>query len=106
MLQAQGAGCRFRCLLADGTGGELPSVPSPHTAMKIEGQSVSTTTCFCGKIHRADGLPVAHACYVLPSDALLAETYGERRLATLLLARYAAAGRLLPHAGIWKLRRR
>jgi hypothetical protein len=72
-----------------------------------DGTPVSLFTCFCGRPHRlADGLPLAHACCVLPPAALQAEADHNPALARRLLARRAAAGPLAEHAGVWKTRRR
>ena len=66
-----------------------------------------TTPSFCGKPHRTlDGVPLAHVCRVLPPEALKAESWGDRESAVRIFAACAAAGRITPHAGLWKLRRR
>ena len=62
---------------------------------------------YCGKPHRiSDGAPVAHRCRILPADAIEAALEGQFEKAIHTMARAAAAGPLLTHAGIWKLRRR
>jgi hypothetical protein len=69
--------------------------------------SSSCLARFCGKPHRlSDGVPLAHACCVLPPFALWAEAGGQPQLATLLLARRAAVGPMTRHSGVWNLRRR
>ena len=63
-------------------------------------------TRFCGLPHLPTGEPVAHACKVLPADALTAEADGRFLIAARILARNASGKPLPSHPGIWKLRRR
>ena len=56
-----------------------------YTKMKIE---VYCTT-FCNYPHRLnDGKPIGHACYVLPTAALLAEQAGDTDKATTILGQW------------------
>jgi hypothetical protein len=72
-----------------------------------DGTPLTLFTSFCGRPHRvADGLPLAHACRVLPPEALQAEADSNLATARHLFARRAAAGPLIEHAGVWKTRRR
>jgi hypothetical protein len=72
-----------------------------------DGEPLVVSPTYCGLPHRiTDGVPVAHRCQVLPPDALLAEHRGQNTLAVHLFANRAAAGKLEPHPGVWKLRRR
>jgi hypothetical protein len=72
-----------------------------------DGEPLVMRPRYCGMPHRAtDGLPVAHACRVLPADAIRAEFRGHTDLALRLFASEAAAGRLPQHPGLWKHRRR
>jgi hypothetical protein len=67
----------------------------------------SALTPYCRKPHRlADGVPLAHACRVLPREAICAVVAGDYDRAIRLLARAAASGPLPAHRGIWKTRRR
>lgn len=44
-------------------------------------------TSFCNKAHRmADGKPVGHECYVLPTEALVAERAGDFQRSQSVLA--------------------
>ena len=62
---------------------------------------------YCGMPHRTtDGVPLAHACRVLPPDAVRAEVRGDLARAIRVFAARAAGGRLEPHPGVWKTRRR
>ena len=63
---------------------------------------------FCGGLPHllSTGEPVAHACHVLPVDALEAEADGLFLIAERIMARNAAAGPLSWHWGIWNHRRR
>ena len=72
-----------------------------------DGEPLSTRPAYCGKPHRTlDGIPLAHRCRVIPPEALRAELWGDNPRAVRIFAKYAAAGQVKPHAGVWKLRRR
>jgi hypothetical protein len=72
-----------------------------------DGDPLVTTPRYCGMPHRAtDGLPLAHRCRVLPVEAIRAEVRGEFQLSMRLFSAHAAAGRLEPHPGVWRIRRR
>jgi hypothetical protein len=65
------------------------------------GKKPSTETwCsrFCGKKHRVrDGKPVGHECFVLPAEAVFAESRGDDRRAASIMALWKDRR---PHKGI------
>ena len=72
-----------------------------------DNEPLSSLSSYCGKPHRiVDGLPLAHACRVLPPDAVQAELWGDQPQAVRIFAARAAGGQLSQHAGVWKVRRR
>lgn len=76
-----------------------------HEIILVKRKTVATA--FCGLPHLlATGEPVAHACRVLPVDALEAEAEGHSLFAARMLGRVAASGPLPHHKGIWRTRRR
>lgn len=76
-----------------------------HEIVLVKRKTVATA--FCGLPHLlATGEPVAHACHVLPVDALEAEAEGHCLFAARIMGRAAASGPLPSHAGIWHTRRR
>jgi hypothetical protein len=72
-----------------------------------DGEPLVTTPKYCGMPHRvSDGLPIAHRCRVLPVEAMAAAVRGDHQLSMRVFSAHAAARRLEPHPGIWRLRRR
>ena len=89
-----------------------PARPSPVTLKPAERKPTERkpttfSTRFCGLPHLlATGEPVAHACHVLPAEAVRAEAEGRFLIALRIMGRLAASGPLRPHPGIWRIRRR
>jgi hypothetical protein len=69
-------------------------------------ESVVILIPYCGKPHRPDGVPLAHACRVLPPESMTAALKGNFSQAVAILARDAARGPLPAHEGVWRFRRR
>jgi hypothetical protein len=83
--------------------------PKPAPLREVATATVERRTIrmrYCGRFHLLSGEPVAHACKMLPADALTAEVDGRFLIAARILARNAARQPLMAHPGIWKVRQR
>lgn len=85
----------------------LETRPGLSSVLPRDGEPLVISPSYCGMPHRVtDGLPVAHRCRVLPAQAILAEYRGDFDRALRIFASRAAVGRIEPHPGVWKRRRR